>query len=78
MQSSPISIEAGVPLAVVKCSRELKTYPSRGINNSSLCFVYDEQLWYVILVSEIDPFSLTPRYSTETAGALYHTKQGVA
>ena len=43
-----------------------------------LMLCYDEQLWYVILVSEIDPCSLTPRYSTETAGALYHTKQGAA
>lgn len=32
----------------------------------------------VILVSETAPLNLTPRYSTETAGAVYRTKQGVA
>jgi hypothetical protein len=44
----------------------------------SLCFVDDAQLWHVILVLETDPLNFTPRYSTETAGALYHTKQGAA
>lgn len=70
--SSPISIEAGASLTVAKCSRRLEIHPSRSIiMYSSLCFVYEKQLWYVILVSEIDPYSLTPRYNTETAGALY-------